>query len=138
MKLSLASDRQSMVSRPMTHVQAAEPASSSAVRPWLAMLLALLVAMLPGPQIALPGGPDQHLGTPGYALAAIHGRDILARKDAVDTREIGPPALASPASLKLPLPSWAPVSYDYQPWAAILSCALAPCARAPPSFLMTA
>lgn len=122
----------------MTQVQAAEPASSPAVRLWLAMWLAMLVVLLPGPQIAVPDGQDQALSTQGYALAAIHGRDIVARKDAVVTRLVMPPTLASPASLNRPLPSWAAVSYDYRPWITTCWGEGSPCARGPPSFRMTA
>lgn len=118
----------------MTHVQATEPASPPAVRPWLAMLLVLLVAMLPGAQVTAPRGQDQHLSTPGHALAAIHGRDIVARKDAVETRPVVQPAPASSACLPPPQLTWAPAPYAYHPRAIIWTCALSLCARAPPTF----
>lgn len=118
----------------MTRMQATEPASSSAVRPWLAMLLVLLVAMLPGAQVTAPLGHDQHLSTPSYALTAIHGRDIVARKDAMDTRPVVQPAPASSTSLPPPQLTWALIFYTYRPWTIIWTCALSPCARAPPAF----
>lgn len=70
------------------------------VRVWLAMLLVLLIAALPGPQA---GG--QPLGTwldaPAKALTSLTGRELIARKDAVAARPVAAtddtPGLTPPA-----------------------------------------
>ena len=55
-------------------------------RLWLALLLATLIAVLPGPQPIAPASLVSHLGIPTATLSAIQGRDLVSRKDAADTR----------------------------------------------------
>ncbi|RDW13119.1 hypothetical protein DIE28_09945 [Paracoccus thiocyanatus] len=123
----------------MTDPQAPETVNPShAARLWLALLLALLVVMLPGPQITAAASQSKQLTTPTLALTAIHGRDLIARKDAVQIRPLAATALP-PSEPPPPLPrTAASVVYAYQPQIRVCAGRFAPCARAPPFFRMTA
>ncbi|UFS63924.1 MULTISPECIES: hypothetical protein [Paracoccus] len=123
----------------MTDPQAPETANPShAARLWLALLLALLVVMLPGPQVTATASQSKQLTTPTLALTAIHGRDLIARKDAVQIRPLAATALPPPEPLPPPPRTAASVAYAHQPQIGVCACTLVPCARAPPSFRMTA
>lgn len=123
----------------MTDPQAPETANPSHVaRLWLALLLALLVVMLPGPQVTEAAGQSQKLTAPALTLAAIHGRDLIARKDAVQIRPLAATALPPPEHPSLPPRIAASLAYAYQPQTGVCAGRLAPCARAPPSLPMTA
>ena len=72
-------------------------------RLWLALLLATLIAVLPGPKVIAPASLASHLSIPTATLSAIQGRDIVSRKDAADTRllvtDAPPPLQALPLLL---------------------------------------
>jgi hypothetical protein len=72
-------------------------------RLWLALLLATLTAVSPGPKVIATTGLVSHLGIPTATLSAIQGRDRVSRKDAADTRllvtDAPPPLQALPLLL---------------------------------------
>lgn len=78
--------------------------SSPLARLWLALLLAMLIALLPGPQVIAPASLTAYLGKPAATLSATQGRDFVSRKDAADTRLLvmaGPrPSQALPSFLR--------------------------------------
>ena len=117
----------------MTDAQASETATSSPFASlWLALLLAMLIALVPGPQVTAPASLTKQLSTPTAALAALHGQDLVARKDAADTRLMVP--AAPPPGLTLPafLQAGVSVTYAAHGWLAAVACALLFWARAPP------
>ncbi|WP_062560961.1 hypothetical protein [Paracoccus aminovorans] len=123
----------------MTDPQALETANPShAAKLWLALLLALLVIMLPGPQVTVAASKSKQLTTPTLTLAAIHGRDLIARKDAVQVRPLAATALPPSEPPPPPPRTAASVAHAYQPQIRVCAGRLAPCARAPPFFRMTA
>ena len=71
-------------------------------RLWLALLLATLTAVSPGPKVIATTGLVSHLGIPTATLSAIQGRDRVSRKDAADTRLLvtdAPPPLQALCSV---------------------------------------
>lgn len=124
----------------MTDPQRPDSANSlQAARLWLALLLALLVVALPGPQVATaPFGQVQYLHTPGDALTAIHGRDFIARKDMAQVRPLAAVAIPPPVPSFLPPRDPVPVRYGRQVRRDTGTRPLTPCARDPPVLPMTA
>lgn len=123
----------------MTDAQAPQTAiPSHAARLWLALLLVLLVVMLPGPQVTAATSQSQQLSKPTLALTAIHGRDLIARKDAVQIRPLAATALP-PSEPPPPLPRIAAaLAFADHPQIGLCAGAPVPWARAPPSLRMTA
>ncbi|SMO79528.1 hypothetical protein SAMN06265221_11198 [Paracoccus laeviglucosivorans] len=116
----------------MTQGTQEQPDTASPARVWLALALALLVALLPGPQAAEIQG-QTWLTSVTPALTAHQGREFVARKDVVQIRpliatDILPPGIALPPPRLSGSVAYARVA---RPCAA--SRQIAPCARAPPS-----
>lgn len=102
------------------------------------MLLVLLLATLPGPQVTTAPGQSQQLATAKLALTAFQGRDLFARKDAMQIRPLAATALP-PSDLAPPPPRIArSLVFVDQPRAGVCAGKFAPCARAPPFLRMTA
>ncbi len=108
-------------------------------RLWLALLLALLVAALPGPQpAATPDGQVRHLHAPADALTAIHGRNLVAREDIAQVRPLAAATLPPPAASLPPPRNPARVLYRHHARRGAGTCPITPRARDPPILRLTA
>lgn len=123
----------------MTDAQIPDTANPPhAARFWLAIFLALLVAILPGPQVTAAASQTTQLNLSTNDLTAIHGRDLIARKDAVQIRPLAATALPPPSFARPPPRAGASVAYAYRSATGAGACPLAPHARAPPILRTTA
>ncbi|GLK63157.1 hypothetical protein GCM10017635_06260 [Paracoccus kondratievae] len=109
-----------------------------AARLFMALLLVLLVATLPGPRVSVEVQHPQQLVAPSLSLTAIHGRDQLARKETAQVQPLTAAALPPSETPAAPPRTAAAAGYTYHHLIGAPLCALAPCARAPPVFRMTA
>lgn len=124
----------------MTEPRNPEPASSlRSARLWLALLLVLLVATLPGrqpPDIAT--GQGHYLDAPGDFLTAIQSRDFVARADTAPAQPLAATGILPPLSSPTPPRDARPVLYRPPHHRGVGTCPRAPCARDPPALNMTA
>lgn len=128
------------ISPDMTEPRTLEPGNSSrSARLWLALLLALLVANLPGWQPPdIPTSQGHYLNVSGDVLAAIHDREFAARADAAPGRPQAATAILPPVSSPPPPRDARPALYRPPHHRGVGTCPLAPCARDPPALNMTA
>lgn len=105
---------------------------------WLALLLAMFVAALPGPQpTIIQTDQFQHLHASSDALVAIHGRDLSAREDSGQARPLGAATIPPAASSDPPQRNAILVRYHSQYCLGVQTCLVTPCARDPPNLNMT-
>jgi len=123
----------------MTDPRAPETANpSQAARLLLALLLTLLLAILPGPQVTAAASQSQQLSASAPTLTAIHGRDLIARNDGLHIRPLATTALPPPEPVTSPPRIALRLAFTYRAQTGISVGALTPCARGPPHLPLTA